>query len=98
MTKDTLVARAKTENGSILYRAGAQFWSLEHPKSPGYGDRYGIPPENMAKFDFIETATIKKDSNFITRKAPSIETSKGGGIEVVVPEGGVEIRTHNTLD
>jgi hypothetical protein len=106
-SSEALVGRVKVEQGSVFYRGGtkgrsntgseAQFWSLEHPNTPGYGDKYGIPPDNMAKFDFVETATLKNGSNFITRKAPPVGTSTGGGIEVVVPPNSVTIQSHVTL-
>lgn len=55
------------DQGATLYRIGtlgksqageAQFWSLENPANPGYAGRYGIPPENVANADFIETAHV----------------------------------------
>ena len=39
--------------------AEAQFWSLEHPLSPGFAQRYGIPPGNVTNANFIEAATLK---------------------------------------
>ena len=33
--------------------AEAQFWSLEHPDSPSYAQRYGIPQENIANANFV---------------------------------------------
>lgn len=107
ISKEAIEARAKVEGGQVFYRAGtkgksntgpdAQFWSLEHPTKVGYGDKYGIPPENMKQFDFIETASLKEGSNFITRAAPPVGTSKGGGIEIVVPPNSVKIESHVTL-
>jgi hypothetical protein len=104
LTKEALVARVKVEEGEKLYRLGtrnlsqtgegAQFWSLENPQSPDYASRYGIPKENISNANFIETATIKKDSPFITRISPPVGSNLGGGVEVVVPEGGVNIESH----
>ncbi len=100
-----LVARTQVEQGATLYRIGtlgksqaaeAQFWSLENPATPGYAARYGIPPENVLKADFIETATLKPGVKFITRPAPAVGTNPGGGIEVVVPPGGVSMKLFRT--
>ena len=108
MTKDAITARAKVQNGGYMYRLGkrgrsetgkdAQFWSLEHPKAPGYAQKYGIPEENIANADFIERATIKDGSNFVTRKAPAVGNNKGGGMEIVTAKDGVNIESHTTLD
>ncbi|NMW23197.1 hypothetical protein HFP05_01930, partial [Rhodanobacter denitrificans] len=94
-------ARQQVQDGAILYRIGttgrsqgaeAQFWALEDPRTPGFADRYGIPAENVQNIDFIEAATIKPGSNFVTRPAPSVGSNVGGGIEVVVPENGVNMK------
>ncbi len=108
MTKDAMTTRAKVQNGDFMYRLGkrgrsqtgkdAQFWSLEHPKTLGYSQRYGIPEENIANADFIERATIKDGSNFVTRKAPPVGNSKGGGIEIVTTKDGVSVESHSSLD
>jgi hypothetical protein len=97
---EALAAREQVEAGATLYRIGTtgrskpgtetQFWALEDPRSPGYADRYGIPPENVANADYIETATIKPGTPFVTRQAPPVGTNRGGGIEVVVPSVGVD--------
>jgi filamentous hemagglutinin len=98
---EAMAARSSVENGANLYRLGtvgrseaaeAQFWALEHPLNPGYAARHGIPPSNVAKFDFIETATLKPGTPFVTRPAPGIGTNPGGGIEVVVPNNGVTMK------
>lgn len=105
-TPEALAARKKVEEGAILYRTGtmgrsetvgAQFWALEHPNSPGYASRYGIPPENVANSDFIMTGQLKSGSEFITRPAPPVGSNVGGGIEVVTQSDGVELVTFNTL-
>jgi hypothetical protein len=70
----------------------AQFWSLEYPLSPGFAARYGIPAENVTRANFIEAATLRPGTPFVTRVAPPVGTNPGGGIEVVVPEGGVIMR------
>ncbi|MFA1613411.1 RHS repeat-associated core domain-containing protein [Citrobacter amalonaticus] len=99
---EALAAREKVENGATLYRmgttgrsetTGAQFWALEHPSSPGYAGRYGIPQENIDRSDFIMTAKLKPGSDFITRPAPGIGDNLGGGIEVVAPPDAVDIIT-----
>ena len=109
MTREALAARKSVSEGATLYRkgtrnrsqtgGGAQFWSLEHPNNPGYGQRYGIPQENLNANDFIETATVRPGSEFITRPAPPSPDglNPGGGIEVVVPESGVNIHSHTSL-
>ena len=107
MTSDALKARAKVDGGAPLYRVGtsgrrqtgaqAQFWSHENPFAPGHAERYGIPPENLKNIDFLETATLKDGAYYITRKAPSYGSNPGVAIEVVVPEGGVIIKSHVSL-
>ncbi|MCG3188109.1 MAG: hypothetical protein IOMNBAOH_02833 [Rhodocyclaceae bacterium] len=96
-----LAARTEVEGGATLYRIGttgksqaaeAQFWSLQHPLSPGYASRYGLPAENVLNANFIEAATLRPGTSFITRPAPGIGSNVGGGIEVVVPSGGVQMK------
>ena len=100
-TAATLAARGEVSNGATLYRIGtigksqaaeAQFWSLEHPLSIGYANRYGIPAGNVLNANFIEAATLNSGTPFITRAAPGIGGNIGGGIEVVVPSGGVQMK------
>ena len=100
-----LAARAQVERGATLYRIGTmgrseadkpQFWALEHPLTPGYPARYGIPPENVERSDFIETATLRPGTPFVTRAAPPVGMNPGGGIEVVVPEGGATLESFST--
>lgn len=96
-----LAARQQVENGALLYRVGkigkseaveGQFWALEHPSTPGYVKRYGLPPENAANANFVEAARLRQGTNFVTRPAPGIEGNSGGGIEAVVPKNGVELQ------
>jgi RHS repeat-associated protein len=96
-----MAARAQVLSGAKLYRIGtmgrsgaaeAQYWALEPPTTPGFAQRYGIPPENVTNADFIAVGTLKPGTRFITREAPSVGTNKGGGIEVVVPENGVQVQ------
>jgi len=68
---------------------------LENPLSAGYANRYGIQASNVKNANFIETATVKPGSPFVTRPAPAVGSNTGGGIEVVVPSGGVNIRAFN---
>jgi hypothetical protein len=98
---EAIAARTAVQGGTPLYRLGtigkseaaeAQFWALEHPLNPGFAARYGIPPANVAKFNFIETATLKPGTPFVTRPAPRIGSNPGGGIEVVVPPKGVMLK------
>ncbi|WP_245164244.1 hypothetical protein [Buttiauxella brennerae] len=72
---------------------GAQFWALEHPSTPGYAGRYGIPQENIDRSNFIMTAKLKPGAEHVTRPAPGIGGNAGGGIEVVVPPDAVDIIT-----
>ncbi len=97
-----LKAAAETKSGKTLYRIGttgksqqgaaAQYWSLENPLADpeGYAKKYNVPIENIQKADFIETATLKKDANFITREAGKAPGSgnTGKGIEIVIEKGG----------
>jgi RHS repeat-associated protein len=101
-----LAARGKVSSGATLWRIGtlgksqageAQFWALEHPSTPGFAARYGIPPANVAKADFIESATLKPGTSFVTRIAPPVGTNPGGGVEVVVPSGGVSLGGFSTM-
>jgi LysM repeat protein len=96
-----IAARAQVESGATLYRVGtsgksqaaeAQFWALEHPNTPGFAQRYGIPVENVQNINFIEAATLNPGTTFITRPSPGVGTNVGGGIEVVVPKGGVQMK------
>ncbi len=95
MSIEALQARSRVEEGATLYRIGtrgrsntgndAQFWSLENPSTAeSYAQRYGIPEENM-NFDFIERATMRPNSTFITRPAPAVGSNGGGSYEVVIP-------------
>ncbi len=103
---EELAARTSVEEGASLYRmgtmgesaaAGGQFRSLEHPLAAGFAERYGIPAENIANANFIESATIKPRTPFGTRPAPSVGANPGGGIEVVVPSGGVNLNGFHTF-
>ena len=94
----SLAARADVAGGARIWRVGttgrsnaadAQFWSLEHPSTPGFAERYGIPPENVLQTDFIESAVVPPGTPFVTRQAPGVGSNSGDGIEVVVPEGSV---------
>lgn len=96
----SLAARQQVSEGATIWRTGttgrsqaaeAQFWTLEHPSTPGFAGRHGIPTDNVANADFIESAIVRPGSPFVTRPAPGVGTNQGGGIEVVVPEGGVRM-------
>lgn len=85
------------------HTAEAQYWSpenpLDFPTVRDYADRYGIPPENITGDDvFYEVGTISENIPYITRVAPPFGPSTGGGIEVVVPAGGVKLENLSTLD
>ena len=72
-----------------------------HPATqlPSYPARYGIPPENVANSNFIETATVPAGTPFVTRPAPPSPDGKnaGGGIEVVVPSGAARMTSFSSL-
>ena len=74
----------------------AQFWSLEHPSSPGYAQRYGIPQENIENANFMETGVLNSNTPFVTRAAPAVGENQGGGIEVVTPPHGVRLKSFCT--
>ncbi len=95
-------ARLEVEQGAPLYGIGtlgrsaageAQFWSLEDPLGRGFAQRYGIPPENVIAADFIESGSLRPGTPFVTRPAPPVGPNPGGGIEVVVPPGGVALES-----
>jgi hypothetical protein len=105
-TRTALEARNSVENGATLWRMGSmgkstgpesQFWALEMPQSAGFARRMGIPAKNVVHADFHESAVLRPGSPFITREAPGVGRNTGGGIEVVVPEGGVEMRYFGTI-
>ncbi|MGO2366722.1 MAG: RHS repeat-associated core domain-containing protein [Pseudoalteromonas sp.] len=102
VSPEAIAAREYVANGGKLYRIGkmgksdtsdAQFWAMENPSNPGYAARYGIPKDNVENSDFLEVATIKRNSVFVTRVAPADPDglNPGGGIEVVVPKDGVKM-------
>jgi RHS repeat-associated protein len=99
-----LAARAQVQSGATLWKIGttgasettdAQFWALENPLdasgniSAGFASRYGIPAANVANTNFIQSAVLGADVPFVTRIAPAVGANLGGGVEAVVPLGGV---------
>lgn len=88
---DRAVGRMDLPGGS--HGPSSEFWSLEHPLSPGFAKRYGIPEANVRNADFIESAVVPRGGAFITREAPGVGANTGGGIEVVVRSGGVRMRS-----
>jgi len=109
MDAKSIASRAQvTGSETKLYRTGtsgrsntgdqAQYWSLEHPSTPGYADRHGIDSSNVREANFIEEAVIKQDTDFVTRPAAAWGDAKGGAIEVVVPEGGVRVTKHTSFE
>lgn len=103
---EAMAARGQVEAGAPLYRVGtlgksqaaeAQFWALEHPATP-VTRPYGIPPENVVNSDFIEQGRLVDGTPFVTRAAPAVGTNPGGGIEVVVPPGGVDLNWFSVLE
>jgi hypothetical protein len=100
VSKERKVYRLGSLNKS---QAGeAQFWSPENPYSYksiwDYADKYGIPHENLLGDNvFFEVGKIPKGTPFITREAPSLGASKGGSIEVVVPEKSIKLESFSTV-
>ena len=101
-----LAARSVVGKGATLYKVGtigrseaieSQFWALEPPWSQGFGGRYGIPAKNLRNLDFVEVGTLKPGTRFVTRPAPGIGSNRGGAIEVVVPNNGVEVKLFRYL-
>jgi RHS repeat-associated protein len=99
---EALAARSQVQQGATMYRLGTmgqsaasegQFWSLEHPMSPGYAGRYGLPPQNVLNADFIEASVLRRGAPFVTRPAPAVGVNPGGGIEVVVDPYSVMLRS-----
>jgi hypothetical protein len=64
----------------------------------GCAARYGITPDNVANCDFIEQGRLVEGSPFVTRAAPAVGTNPGGGIEVVVPPGGVDLNWFSVFE
>jgi hypothetical protein len=104
-TVAALAAREQVKNGATLYRVGtmgkshaseAQFWALEHPSTPGFAARYGIPPENVVKADFVETAVMRPGAPFVVTHAVGVPGAPGGGLEVVVAPGSVVLKSFVT--
>jgi hypothetical protein len=105
-SSEAFAVRKSVEEGATLFKTGtlgksfateSQFWSVEHPSTPGFAGRYGIPPQNVANADFTVTGRLKPGGKFVTRIAPAAGGNPGGGIEVVVEEGAVQVDTLNTV-
>jgi hypothetical protein len=62
--------------------AEGQFWALDHPASPGYASKYGIPEENVRIFDFVEQGRIPSEGPFVTRE---------GQVSVITPEAELKL-------
>lgn len=115
LDREALEVRQQVEDGAILYRLGtlgrnetgdrAQFWSLEHPNTPGYGYRHAMPQANFERADFIERARMLPGSDYVTRKIAPLEDPRtleilpGGGYEIVIPsnEGSVATDSFTTF-
>ncbi len=91
---DTPLYRVGTKG--ISDEANGQFWATTSPTDPTYAIKYGIPEENVKLIDMsIEGKLGSRELPFITRKAPAYGNNPGGGIEVVVNRGSVEITNRN---
>lgn len=78
----------------------AQFWAVEHPSTPGFAERHGIPPGNYRNADYIETATLNEGGEFVVRRAPppdGLSPHPNAAYEVVVPPGGVRLESVTEL-
>jgi hypothetical protein len=69
---------------------------MDHPLSPGYAAKYGIPDANM-NFDFVEQGVLKPGQSFITRTAPGVGINTGGGIEIVTNPRAVRLSGFSTF-
>jgi len=91
----SLAARDYVLSGGDLFKGGnvnsnapeqSQFFAMEHPETPGFGDRYGIPPKNLP-FDWVGQGQLEPSAPFVTRPAPGVDVNAGGGVEVVTLPG-----------
>ncbi len=85
------------KDGSTSRTGVAQVWTIDHPMSPNYVDRYAISFETQQQSNFLDVAKLKKDAVFITRTVPQSSFYQGGGIEILVEEEGVIIQNHSLL-
>ena len=60
----------------------------------GEGARAARPDfdQNVANANFVEAATLRPGTPFVTHVAPPVGPNPSGGIEVVIPQGGVIMR------
>lgn len=92
----SLAAKFHVEKGGLIYKVGtrgisetnqSQFWSIGNPlQISNFGKKYGIKPDNLKDANFLQTAEIKRDSQFITRVAEG-----GTSIEVVAPVSSIRL-------
>ena len=73
----------------------AQFWSTIDPRTDpeGYAKQFGIPIQNIQNANFIETAQLANNAKFVTNvaeAAPGSSPGSGGGLQVVVQQGGTQ--------
>ncbi len=94
---EALAARDEVLRGARVFKGGnanslpaekSQFFALEHPSTPGYEGRYGVPKENLP-FEWVASGRIRPGTDFVTRVAPVVGDTTGGGIEVVTWPGGL---------
>jgi RHS repeat-associated protein len=104
--REALQARLAVQQGADLYRLGtmgtsraaeAPFWALEHPFSPDFAPRYGVPRRAIERADFMVSGRLRPEAPFITRVAPGTVSDgivhSGGAIEVVTEVGGVRLKS-----
>jgi Domain of unknown function (DUF4157) len=95
------------ENGNV-YREGnferqqagsdGQYWQPSNPaNNQNTAAAYGMP-ENNSKFDWLQTAKVKRGHSYVTRPAPGIGSNPGGAIEVVTPPNSVQLGTFHMPD
>lgn len=87
------VRRLKVGTTGRSEATGSHSWALEHPLSPGFAGRHGIPESNVANANFIQTAKQRPGASFVTRPAPAFGENAGGAMEVVVPPDGVVMQS-----
>jgi hypothetical protein len=104
---EALILRQTINSGASVFRAGTtgfsdavegQFWAMENPlTAPNYAARYGIPPQNIDRLNFVERGTVRRDNPFIIRPAPGVQGNAGGAFEVVVKPNGVQVNAFNGI-
>ncbi|MBJ7311089.1 hypothetical protein ACFOLJ_23385 [Rugamonas sp. CCM 8940] len=79
LNPEALILRQTINSGSSVFRAGTtgfsdavegQFWAMENPlTAPNYAARYGIPPQNIDRLNFVERGVVRTDNPFISKRS-----------------------------